>query len=327
MLFNTVEFVYLFLPIAVALHFLLGRFSPRAAVIATALASLVFYARWSPIYVALPVASILLNFLLARAMIGGEMAPARRLLIAGIVGNLLVLGYFKYADFLASVFLGQTPRPPNVPLALSFTTFVQIAFLVDVWRRREAVDFSRYAMFVAFFPHLIAGPIVRWRELGPQIADKRRYRSDAMNIAMGLTIFCIGLAKKMLVADPLGPFVAPVFDAAAAGAPLTAAAAWGACFAYSAQIYFDFSGYSDMAVGLGLLFNLRLPINFEAPFRATSVMDFWRRWHVTMSRFLRDFVYFPLGGKHRSVVRRSCALVATVTLGGFWHGANWTFLA
>ena len=238
-----------------------------------------------------------------------------------------MLGWFKYADFVLSIFQGRKPAPAEVPLALSFTTFVQIAFLADVWRRRARVAFAPYAMFVAFFPHLIAGPIVRWSELGPQIADRLRYRVDWNNVALGLTIFTLGLAKKVLIADRLAPHVGPVFEAAANGEPLTAFAAWGAALAYSAQLYFDFSGYSDMAVGLGLLFNLRLPINFAAPFRATSIIDLWRRWHISLSRFLRDFVYVPLGGAARGPARRTFNLFATMTLGGLWHGANWTFIA
>jgi alginate O-acetyltransferase complex protein AlgI len=179
---------------------------------------------------------------------------------------------------------------------------------------------------VAFFPHLIAGPIVRWSDLGPQISALRRTLAWD-NIAIGLTVFCLGLGKKLLIADALAPHVGPVFEAAAGGALLTGAAAWGAALAYTAQLYFDFSGYSDMAVGLGLLFNLRLPINFAAPLRATSIIDFWRRWHISLSRFLRDFVYLPLGGNSGGTLRRSCNLLATMALGGLWHGANWTFIA
>jgi D-alanyl-lipoteichoic acid acyltransferase DltB (MBOAT superfamily) len=276
----------------------------------------------------LPVLSILLNFALASCIVRTGDAAARRLMmIAGVCANLSVLIYFKYADFLLSILTNVPAAAPKVPLALSFTTFVQIAFLVDVWRRREVGRFDQYSMFVAFFPHLIAGPIVRWTELGPQIEDRSRYRIDWNNIALGLTIFLFGLAKKVLIADPLGEFVAPVFDAAARGEAVTAAAAWGGALAYSGQLYFDFSGYSEMAIGLGLLFNLRLPINFAAPFRATSIIDFWRRWHVSLSRFLRDFVYVPLGGSRHGPSRTSVNLVATMTIGGLWHGAGWTFIA
>lgn len=326
MLFNSSEFIFVFLPLAVVLHFVLARWSVVAAVTATTVTSLLFYAWWKPPFVLLPVLSILANFLLAQWIRGAGDAAARRLLLLGIAANLLVLGWFKYADFIVSIIEGRKPVMPEIPLALSFTTFVQIAFLVDIWRRRGSVSLPTYAMFVSFFPHLIAGPIVRWDELGPQLRDRQRYRVDWNNIALGLTIFCLGLAKKVLIADQLSPHVGPVFEAAARGEALTAAAAWGAACAYTAQLYFDFSGYSDMAVGLGLLFNLRLPINFAAPLRATSIIDFWRRWHVTLSRFLRDFVYVPLGGGAGGPMRRTVNLFVTMVLGGLWHGANWTFV-
>ncbi len=327
MLFNSPEFIFVFLPAAVLLHFLLARHSIAAACITTTITSLIFYLWWRPPFVLLPVLSILLNFALASWIVRSEPLAARRLLILGICANMAVLIYFKYAEFLLSIVTGVPAGAPKVPLALSFTTFVQIAFLVDVFRRREVGRFDQYSMFVAFFPHLIAGPIVRWTELGPQIAEPSRYRVDWNNVALGLTIFLFGLAKKMLIADPLGEFVAPVFDAAARGEAVTAAAAWGGALAYSGQLYFDFSGYSEMAIGLGLLFNLRLPINFAAPFRATSIVDFWRRWHVSLSRFLRDFVYVPLGGSRRGPSRTAVNLVATMTIGGLWHGAGWTFIA
>jgi alginate O-acetyltransferase complex protein AlgI len=327
MLFNSLEFIFLFLPIVVLLHFALARISIDAAVIGTATASLVFYAWWNPPFVLLPMGSIVANFTLARWMAGCAPAASRRLLIAGIVGNVLVLCYYKYADFLISIYDGHRAMPPNVPLALSFTTFVQIAFLAEVHRRRLTVKFSRYALFVAFFPHLIAGPIVRWSNLGRQLDDPARYRVDWDNIALGLTIFVFGLVKKVLISDPLARPVAAAFDAASAAQPFTAFGAWGAAVAFMCQIYFDFSGYSDMAVGLGLLFNYRLPINFAAPLRATNLFDFWRRWHITLMRFLRDFVYAPLGSGRPGPLRRSVALMTTMVLAGLWHGAGWTFIA
>ena len=327
MLFNSLDFIFVFLPLALALYFLTARFGIRAAATVTTLTSLVFYGWWKPSFLPLPILSIAFNFLLAGLITDAERNRARWLLTFGIVANLLVLGYFKYSDFLLSIFEERNPGPPNVPLALSFTTFVQIAFLVEGYRRKLATPLPTYAMFVSFFPHLIAGPIVRWSELGPQLAEQNRYRLDWDNIARGLTIFCLGLAKKVLVADKLAMFVAPVFDAASNGAPVSGAAAWGGSIAYSLQLYFDFSGYSDMAVGLGLLFNFRLPINFAAPFRATSIIDLWRRWHISLSRYLRDFVYMPLGGNERGPVKRAVNLMVTMVLGGFWHGANWTFIA
>ena len=327
MLFNSLEFIYVFLPLAVTLHFLAARWSESLAVAVTMVSSLVFYAWWKPPFVILPVLSIVANYWLARRILLADVKAARTIMLMGVAANLLVLGYFKYFEFLLSIFEQRNPAAPDVPLALSFTTFVQIAFLVELARDRTRIGFARYAMFVSFFPHLIAGPIVRWSELGQQLADRLRYRVDWNNVALGLTIFCIGLAKKVMYADKLAPHVAGVFDAAAAGAQITAAAAWGASVAYSVQLYFDFSGYSDMAVGLGLLFNFRLPINFAAPFRATSIIDLWRRWHISLSRFLRDFVYVPMGGSECSRLRQAINLVATMLLGGLWHGANWTFIA
>ncbi|MGZ5019417.1 MAG: MBOAT family O-acyltransferase, partial [Chthoniobacterales bacterium] len=326
MLFNSPEFIFVFLPAAVALHFLIARRSVSAACIATTVSSLVFYLWWKPSFVFLPVFSIVLNFVLASWIVRTGEPTAHRLMIIGVCANLFVLVYFKYANFLLSIVEDVPMAAAKVPLALSFTTFVQIAFLVDVSRRREVGRFEQYAMFVSFFPHLIAGPIVRWTELGPQIKAASRYRLDWNNVALGLTIFLFGLAKKVLIADPLGEFVAPVFEGAARGEVVTAAAAWGGTLAYSAQLYFDFSGYSEMAIGLGLLFNLRLPINFAAPFRSTSIIDFWRRWHVSLSRFLRDFVYVSLGGSRHGTCRTSVNLLATMTLGGLWHGAGWTFV-
>jgi len=326
MLFNSPEFIFFFLPCAVALHFFLARHSVEAAVIGTTLSSLAFYAWWNPPFIILPVASILVNFWLARRIVVAGDTTARNLVIIGIVANVLVLCDYKYADFLLSIIDGHRPVPPKVPLALSFTTFVQIAFLVYVYQRRATIEFSRYALFVAFFPHLIAGPIVRWGSFGRQIEDPARYRLDWNNVALGLTIFAFGLAKKVLIADPLSPHVGVVFDAAARGDPIAPLAAWAAAFAFIAQIYFDFSGYSDMAVGLGLLFNFRLPINFAAPLRAANMFDLWRRWHMTLSRLARDLVYVPLSRGDVGVVRRSFNLMLTMLVIGIWHGAGWTFV-
>jgi alginate O-acetyltransferase complex protein AlgI len=327
MLFNSLEFIFVFLPIAATLHFLAARRGIVAAVIVTTITSLFFYAWWKPPFVVLPVISIVFNYSIAQGIWEADRKTARALVILGVTANLLVLGYFKYFDFFLSMFQQRPPSTQDVPLALSFTTFVQIAFLVETARQPTPAAFPCYAMFVSFFPHLIAGPIVRWTELGTQLEDKLRYRINWENIACGLTIFCLGLSKKVLFADNLATFVSPVFTAASLDLPITTVAAWGASFAYSLQLYFDFSGYSEMAVGLGLLFNLKLPLNFAAPFRATSMIDLWRRWHITLSRFLRDFVYVPFGGKNAGMMRRSLNLFVTMVIGGLWHGANWTFIA
>nr|WP_249786752.1 MBOAT family O-acyltransferase [Bradyrhizobium sp. NBAIM32] len=264
---------------------------------------------------------------MARAIVTETPARASHITIAGIFLNLVVLVYFKYANFLLAVVENTSVAAQDVPLALSFTTFVQIAFLTEVWHARRRVHLPDYALFVSLFPHLIAGPIVRWNELSPQIEDPSRFKPNLHNIALGLTIFSLGLAKKVLLADSLSGHVARVFDAAANGLPVTGLAAWGASVAYSLQLYFDFSGYSDMAVGIGLLFNFELPINFAAPLRATSIIELWRRWHITLSRFLRDFVYIPLGGNAHGPWWRAFNLFLTMVVGGLWHGANWTFIA
>jgi D-alanyl-lipoteichoic acid acyltransferase DltB (MBOAT superfamily) len=326
MLFNSHEFILIFLPLALAAHFLAARRSTVAAALTTTLTSLIFYAWWKPAFVILPISSILLNYWLARKIVDANAGRRIGLALVGVAANLLVLGYFKYFDFLVSIVEQRPPVMPDVPLALSFTTFVQIAFLLELSRKPEKIPLTKYAMFVSFFPHLIAGPIVRWSELGHQLEDRARYRVNWDNLARGVTIFCFGLGKKILIADPLAPFVSRVFDAVAIGQPVTAVGAWGASIAYSLQLYFDFSGYSDMAVGLALLFNLHLPINFAAPLRATSIIDLWRRWHISLSRFLRDFVYVSLGGGRAGPVRRAFNLFATMVVGGLWHGANWTFV-
>jgi alginate O-acetyltransferase complex protein AlgI len=327
MLFNSTEFIFLFLPLAVVLHFALARWRVDAAIVGTTLTSLVFYAVWNPPFVLLPVVSIILNFLVARSIVGADARTARGLLIAGIVANLLALSYYKYADFLLSIIDGHKAVPPMVPLALSFTTFVQVAFLVHVYQRKVLPAFHVYALFVAFFPHLIAGPIVRWSSLGRQLGDQSRYRVDWNNVALGLTIFIFGLAKKLLIADQLSRHVGALFDAASRGEAVTPAAAWLGCFTYSFQVYFDFSGYSDMAVGLGLLFNFRLPINFAAPLRSSNMFDLWRRWHMTLARLARDLIYVPLAAGHDSTIRRSASLMLTMVVVGIWHGAGWPFVA
>ncbi|TCU73962.1 D-alanyl-lipoteichoic acid acyltransferase DltB (MBOAT superfamily) [Bradyrhizobium sp. R2.2-H] len=327
MLFNSIEFIFLFLPAAVVLHFYAARYGRLAAVTATSCSSLLFYSWWNPPFLLLPVTSILVNFCLARAILTDTPARAWYTMVAGICLNLAALVYFKYANFLLAAVENTSIVAQDVPLALSFTTFVQIAFLTEVWHARRRVQLADYTLFVSLFPHLIAGPIVRWNELSPQIKDPSRFKPNLDNIALGLTIFSLGLAKKVLLADSLSGHVGRVFDAAANGFPVTGAAAWGASVAYSLQLYFDFSGYSDMAVGIGLLFNFELPINFAAPLRATSIIELWRRWHITLSRFLRDFVYIPLGGNAYGPRRRGFNLFLTMVVGGLWHGANWTFIA
>lgn len=335
MLFNSPGFVFLFLPASLAIFlFLRRRGLLRASVFALAALSLVFYSWWNPRFLPILLGSILLNFYLARAIgAARRSAPrlARPLLASGVGFNLVVLGYFKYANFLddnlARFALPHFALAPiALPLGISFFTFQKIAFLVDVHRGRAGeVRLWDYALLMSFYPQLIAGPIMHHSELLPQLdAGSARPRAD--DLRLGFTIFVLGLAKKVLVADPIAAFADPAFGAVALGGSLDATSAWTAALSYTAQLYFDFSGYSDMAIGLGLLFGIRLPINFNSPYKATSIIDFWRRWHITLSRFLRDYLYVGLGGNRRGTFRRYLNLSITMVLGGLWHGAGWTFL-
>jgi alginate O-acetyltransferase complex protein AlgI len=215
-----------------------------------------------------------------------------------------------------------------LPLAISFFTFQQITYLVDAYRgETREYHFLHYALFVTFFPQLIAGPIVHHREMLPQFARNTLYRLNAEHLAVGITIFALGLFKKVILADGIAVHATPVFDAAEAGfVTLTFFEAWSGALAYSLQLYFDFSGYSDMGIGLARMFGVRLPLNFNSPYKATSIIDFWRRWHITLSRFLRDYLYIPLGGSRKGEARRMTNLMITMLLGGLWHGAGWTFV-
>ena len=337
MLFNSHVFIFVFLPAVLASFFLVASFGGRRpAIVLLVTASLFFYGWWNPAFLALLGLSVLFNYSLGLAMgqafrTRGETA-ARALLWLGVAVNLGLIGYFKYAGFLAGSLNGLIGSHIDaggivLPLAISFFTFQQIAYLVDL-RQGEPVerDFWRYCLFVVFFPQLIAGPIVHHREMLPQFAEDRTFQPRAENLAIGFTIFVIGLFKKVVIADSLATLASPVFAAAENGAELDFFQAWGGAFAYSLQLYFDFSGYSDMAIGIARLFGIRLPLNFDAPYRATSIIDFWRRWHMTLSRFLRDYLYIPLGGSRNGPVRRYVNLMITMLLGGLWHGAGWTFV-
>jgi alginate O-acetyltransferase complex protein AlgI len=244
----------------------------------------------------------------------------------------LLLGFYKYADFfLMSVNdLAGTHIPMLaivLPIGISFFTFTQIAFLVDAYRgMAREYNFTHYLLFVSYFPHLIAGPILHHAEIMPQFQSSTPYRFSSQSFAMGITIFAIGLAKKVLIADHFSFSASPVFDAAHEGVPIPLVAAWMGVFAYSFQLYFDFSGYTDMAIGVSRLFGVNLPVNFFSPYKSASIIEFWQRWHMTLSRFLRDYLYFPLGGNRKGVLRRYMNLMVTMLLGGLWHGANYTFV-
>jgi len=256
----------------------------------------------------------------------------RVFLTIGVATNLACLGYFKYANFFVDNFNAFTDSNYNfehivLPLAISFFTFQQIAYLVDTYNgETREYNFLHYCLFVVFFPQLIAGPIVHHKEMLPQFARSETYRLRSAHLAVGITILAIGLFKKVVLADGIAVYATPVFDAAEQGVNITFFEAWGATLAYTFQLYFDFSGYSDMAIGLARMFGVRLPLNFNSPYKATSIIDFWRRWHITLSRFLRDYLYFPLGGSRRGETRRMSNLMITMLLGGLWHGAGWTFV-
>jgi alginate O-acetyltransferase complex protein AlgI len=336
LLFNSFAFIFAFLPVVLVGFFALARFSHRLAAGWLTLASLVYYGWWDPRYVALLLASIGVNYALgtriARMHESGQGARGKRLLLVAIAANLGLLGYYKYTNFLVAnvqTLTGHAGPLPEIilPLGISFFTFTQIAFLVDA-HRGLARDYSltHYTLFVTYFPHLIAGPILHHREMMPQFDRRATYALNWDNIAVGLTMFIFGLFKKTVIADDMAGFATPAFSAAAAGTHLTLFEAWGAALAYTFQIYFDFSGYTDMALGASRMFGIVLPLNFRSPYKATSIIDFWRRWHITLSRFLRDYVYIPLGGNRKTELRRYENLLLTMLIGGLWHGAGWTFV-
>jgi alginate O-acetyltransferase complex protein AlgI len=333
MLFNSYPFILGFLPLALALFFFIGRLSRVWAAAWLALASILFYGYWSPKYIVLLLGSVAFNFLCGRAIAKrAASAGGRRMLAIAVATNLLLLGFYKYADFFASSAneIAKTHLPllhVALPIGISFFTFTQIAFLADASKGIvKEYRFVHYLLFVTYFPHLIAGPILHHAEMMPQFASPAPYRFSARCFGIGLTVFTIGLAKKVLIADPFGDIVAPVFAAAHAGVAIRLIAAWVGALAFTCQLYFDFSGYSDMAIGISKLFGIDLPINFASPYKSTSVIQFWQRWHMTLSRFLRDYLYFPLGGNRKGKLRRYMNLMTTMVLGGLWHGANYTFL-
>ncbi len=316
MFFNSYGFLFGFLPAVCAVYFLLRRY-PRAGIWWMAAASFFFYAKYRLDDLGLLIASILWNYLLSQLIFRAR--RKRAWLTLGIAVDLATLAVFKYSRFFSE------PALHNLafPLGISFFTFSQIAYLVDVYRNVDRpAPIRDYALFVSFFPHLLSGPILRHKNMIPQFDSALRRRPIPRNLARGFTLIVIGLAKKILIADTLAPLVARTFDSAGA---LTAATAWIGTTAYTFQLYNDFSGYCDIAVGVSFLFNIRIPENFRAPYRSTSIQEFWRRWHITLGRFLRNYIYIPLGGNRAGLWRQCLAILITFTLGGLWHGAGWTF--
>uniref|UniRef100_Q07SL6 Probable alginate O-acetylase AlgI n=1 Tax=Rhodopseudomonas palustris (strain BisA53) TaxID=316055 RepID=Q07SL6_RHOP5 len=330
MLFNSFPFFFVFLPCTLAAYFLISYDKRSFAIPTLVAASLIFYSYWNWRFTPLLIASIILNYSFGRALAFYNRSDRRRLVLSiGVTINILLLFYFKYLDWFIDVFatlfgvdFGTFGYP--LPLGISFFTFTQIAYLVDTYHKKVSErSFSHFLLFVTYFPHLIAGPILHHAEMMPQFSSVSNKRISWHNISLGLFLFLIGAIKKVGFADTLAPFADRVFDGTH---QLSAADAWAGALAYTGQIYYDFSGYTDMALGLSRMFNISLPLNFNSPYKAKSIIDFWRRWHMTLSRFLRDYLYISLGGNRRGSTRRYLNLFITMLLGGIWHGAGWTFL-
>jgi alginate O-acetyltransferase complex protein AlgI len=339
MLFNSYAFIFAFFPFVLAGFFLPRWPGMRAAAGFLALASFFFYGWWSVQALPLLVGSICVNYAFGLRLSPTPGSAERRpkyLLVIALALNLALLGTFKYADFFASnvneglAGFGLSPLPllhVALPIGISFYTFTQIAFLVDCWQGKvRERSFVNYALFVTYFPHLVAGPVLHHAQMMPQFADRAIYKIDADKVALGLAIFTFGLAKKLIIADPMGQYADLVFNGARDGVMPTLTTSWFGVLAYTLQIYFDFSGYSDMAVGLSLCLGVWLPLNFNSPYKSTSIIEFWRRWHISLSTFLRDYLYVPLGGNRKGPMRRYLNLFLTMLLGGLWHGAAWTFV-
>jgi len=340
MLFTSAAFFCLYLPTVFLGYYLLGRYSPIWAAFWLFVASVGFYGYWMPEFTLLLLGSIAWNYAIGTRI--GRLNPsagtasqrrrAKAWLATGVSVNLLVLGYFKYAGF----FIGNLNALLNttwnlgeivLPIGISFFTFTQIAFLADAYQKgTKEYKFVHFGLFVTYFPHLIAGPVLHHAQMMPQFKEASTYRLNGANVTAGLIIFAMGLFKKVVLADGISPYADAVFNAATGGHQPDLVEAWMGALAYTFQLYFDFSGYSDMAVGLSWMFNVRLPYNFNSPYKALNISDFWRRWHMTLSAFLRDYLYIPLGGNKRGGLRRYINLMITMVLGGLWHGANWTFV-
>lgn len=330
MLFNSYVFILLFLPITLLGFHLLCRLKQHyGAVLWLTSASLFFYGWWNPIYLVLILGSIAFNYTVGLIL---DRTSSKAVLTLGALANIALIGYFKYANFFVDNINANFSTDIHLeriilPLAISFFTFQQIAYLVDAYSGKLGrCGLINYCLFVTFFPQLIAGPIVHHKEMLTQLSKNVLDQLKSKNLTVGLSIFFIGLFKKVVLADTIAEYATPVFDVAEQGIALTFFEAWGAALAYTFQLYFDFSGYSDMALGIARMFGVILPLNFYSPYKASSIIEFWRRWHITLSRFLRDYIYFPLGGSRKGPQRRYLNLLIVMTIGGLWHGAGWTFV-
>ncbi|MEZ5817314.1 MAG: MBOAT family O-acyltransferase [Hyphomicrobiaceae bacterium] len=348
MVFHSFQFILVFLPLTYAGYLVARSMAGRKGAFRFLVAaSLLFYAQWSAAFATILMLSVLGNYRLGNLILeqGEKRERARMLLLGGIGLNVLALGYFKYSNFLIDIANGLTSAGIShihllLPVGISFYTFVQIGYLVEAYNGSVVKPaFEKYALFAAFFPCVTAGPLVLQREMLEQMDEERQSASDAQSLAVGLTMFGIGLFKKVVLADSIGPYADAVFNGAGAGAGLNAVTAWLGAVSYALQLYFDFSGYSDMALGLGLMFGLKLPLNFDSPFKATSISDFWRRWHMTMTRFFTTYIYTPLamrgmrsagarnaGRIERFILTGGIPALVTFIVAGIWHGAGWSFV-
>jgi D-alanyl-lipoteichoic acid acyltransferase DltB (MBOAT superfamily) len=335
LLFNSYQFIFAFLPITFFIYFYLNQKRlTEASKGFLVFSSLFFYSWWNIAYLPIILTSMLFNYIIGNSLNRATKEKhyhisKKALLTFGILSNIALLAYFKYTDFLLENFnlaFDSQVELLNLalPLAISFFTFQQISYLVDSYREEtKEYDFLNYALFVTFFPQLIAGPIVHHKEMMPQFAKRKNQIKNYRNIVMGLFIFSIGLFKKVVIADTFAIWATAGFDTATT---LSLVEAWATSLSYTFQLYFDFSGYTDMAIGIALLFNIKLPINFNSPYKALSIQDFWRRWHITLSRFLKDYIYIPLGGNRKGELHTYSNLLSTFIIGGLWHGAGWTFI-
>ncbi|MGI9423221.1 MAG: MBOAT family O-acyltransferase [Hyphomicrobiaceae bacterium] len=348
MLFHSYTFILAFLPISYALFLLAYKAGGwPMAIRFLGLASLAYYAQFGLAPVGILIASVVANFVLGRMIIDHRQngSLAGLLLVAGVVGNIALLGYFKYSNFLIDIANmasggGFSHLSIILPIGISFFTFIQIGYLVEAYSGSvEHQPFSRYLVFATFFPCITAGPLVLQREIFSQMSGREDQAFNAHRLAVGLTLFGMGLFKKVVLADSIAPYADVVFNGAAGGLAVTQVTAWAGALCYTLQLYFDFSGYSDMALALGLIFGLKLPLNFNSPFKATNISDFWRRWHMTMTRFFTNFIYTPLAmnGMRRALQSRSNSLVkyvltaavpaiVTFLVAGIWHGDGWSFV-
>ena len=327
MLFNSYEFILLFLPITFFVYFYLNsKKQILASKIFLVSASLFFYSWWNPIYLPLILGSMIFNFYIGESL---GRKSTKKMLTFGIVGNVVLLGYFKYTDFFIENFNWALNKDVDLlhlalPLAISYFTFQQIAFLVDSYRgETKEYDFLNYGLFITFFPQLLMGPIMHHKEIIPQFQTKWKSFIKWENVSLGLFIFAIGLAKKCLLGDPLTDYAQYAFDNAQ---KLSMIEAWYASTSYVLSYYFDLSGYADMAIGVGKMFNIDIPKNFNSPYKARNFADYWKRWHITLSRFLGDYIYKSLGGNKSLVWVMYLNIMITFFVSGFWHGAGWNFV-